>query len=77
MWDKGVDACLLILKFVTDWFVTNKVPTKLDDLVLSNGESTDKDFDNNTFVSDNMDLNTVDLIPIQVGGKMAPVSFSL
>ena len=77
MWDKGVDACLLILKFVTDWFVTNKVPTKLDDVVLSNGESTDKDFDNNTFVSDNMDLNTVDLIPIQVGGKMAPVSFSL
>ena len=77
MWDKGVDACLLILKFVTDWFVTNKVPTKIDDVVLSNGESTDKDFDNNTFVSDNMDLNTVDLIPIQVGGKMAPVSFSL
>ena len=77
MWDKGVDACLLILKFVTDWFVTNKVPTKLDDVVLSNGESTDKDFDNNTFVSDNMDLNTVDLIPIQVGRKMAPVSFSL
>ena len=53
------------------------MPTKLDDVVLSNGESTDKDFDNNTFVSDNMDLNTVDLIPIQVGGKMAPVSFSL
>ena len=66
-----------MLKFVTDWFVTNKVPTKFEDAVLSNDESTDKDFDNNTFGSDNMGLNTVDLNPIQVGGKMAPVSFSL
>ena len=36
--DKAVDSHLLALKFVPDWFVTNKMIKKLDNAVLSNDD---------------------------------------
>ena len=36
--DKAVDSYLLALKFVPDWFVTNKMIKKLDNAVLSNDD---------------------------------------
>ena len=74
MCDKGVDACLPKLKFLTDWFVTNKMLPKLDEVVLCNDESADKDFDNITFISDGMGLNVIDLSPIHDAGKKGPLS---
>ena len=36
MCDKAVDFYLIILKFVLDWFVTNKMPEKPDNSIFSN-----------------------------------------
>ena len=38
MCDKPVDAFLSTLKFVSDWFVTNKMLQKLDDGLFSNDD---------------------------------------
>ena len=40
--DKAVDVCISALKFIPDWFVTNKMLQKVDDAVFSND---DIDFD--------------------------------
>ena len=40
--DKTVDVCISALKFIPDWFVTNKMLQKVDDAVFSND---DIDFD--------------------------------
>ena len=47
MCDKTVDACLRALKLVPDWFVSNKMLEKLDDVVFSN--------DDIVFVNENSD----------------------
>ena len=36
--DKAVDAYLPTLKFVSDWFVTNEMLERLDDVVFSNDD---------------------------------------
>ena len=36
--DKAADACLLALSFVPDWFVTNKMNKKFNELVFSNDD---------------------------------------
>ena len=63
MCDKAVDACLPALKFVTDWFITNRILEKLDNVIFSNY---DKDIDDVNsdiiaFFSDGMVLATVNL----------------
>ena len=48
---KAVDTCLLALKSAADWFATDKIPKKLDD-VFSNDDITfvNTDSDNATFL---------------------------
>ena len=48
---KAVYTCLQALKFVADWFATDKMPKKLDD-VFSNDDITfvNTDSDNVTFL---------------------------
>ena len=58
MCDKTVDASLPELKFVPDWFVTNKMLEKLDYVVFSNNID---DIDFVTFFSEIMTLVTLDL----------------
>ena len=43
--DKAVDAFLPILKFVPDWFVTNKLLEKLDNVVSANDDMLVDDID--------------------------------
>ena len=66
--DKAVDTCLPTLKFVTLWFVTNKIIEKLDQVVFSN-DYIDLD-DINSYIfksfSDGMNLVTVDLYNINL-----------
>ena len=63
MCDKAVDAFLPKLKFVPDWFVTNKTLEKLDDVVAYNDDIDldDIDFGTITLFSDDMGLLTKDL----------------
>ena len=63
MYDKTVDVYLIILKFVPDMFVTNKMLEKLDKSLFSNGDIFFRDVDSNivTFQSHEMDFNTIDL----------------
>ena len=48
---KAVDTCLQALNFVADWFATDKMPKKLDD-VFSNDDITfvNTESDNVTFL---------------------------
>ena len=61
MCDKGVDSCLLALKFVPDWFVMNKMIEKLDSAVFFNDYiifgDLDSDFD--TFFSEDLGPHSV------------------
>ena len=61
MCDKAVDTCLLVLKFVPDWFVTNKMLEKNDVVFSTNDIDVDIDSNIATFLSDGMDLVTIDL----------------
>ena len=58
MWDKAIGFNLIILKFVSDWFVTNKMLEKLDDYLFCNDDIFFHDADSNiiTFLID--DINT-------------------
>ena len=47
MSDKAVDAYMLPLKFVSDWFVTNKMLEKLDGAVFSTDDIVFPDIDPN------------------------------
>ena len=57
MCDEAIDTSLLALKFVPDWFVTNKMLEKLD-VVFSND---DMDLDDKNFSSDGIGIVTIDL----------------
>ena len=61
--DKAVDALLPALKFVPDYFVTNKLLEKLANVVLSNDDIffVDVDSDVVTFFNDDMAHNTINL----------------
>ena len=63
MRDKAVDANLPTLKFVPDWFVTNKILEKLDDVAVCNDDIDLVDIDSRIvkFFSDDMGLLTKDL----------------
>ena len=60
--NKAVAACLSALKFVHNWFVTNEVLEKLDNVVFSNDDIYLDDIDSDivTFFSDGMGLVTID-----------------
>ena len=64
-----VNTSLSILKFVSDFFVTNKMFGKLDDVVFSNYDTVfvNSDYDNVTLFGDNMDLAIVDLKNVVLG----------
>ena len=47
MSDKAVDTYMLALKFVSDWFVTNKMLEKLDGAVFSTDDIVFPDIDPN------------------------------
>ena len=66
--DKAVDAYLLTLKFVPDWFDTKKMLEKLDNSAFSNGDRFFHDVDSSfiTFLSDDMGFNTIDLNSINL-----------
>ena len=38
MCDKAVDDCLEALKFISDWFVTSKMPEKFDNALHANDD---------------------------------------
>ena len=63
MCDKTVDAFMSALKFVPDWFVTNKVIEKLDNAVFSNDDIVSGELDSEivTFFSNNVGLNIINL----------------
>ena len=56
MCDEAIDAFLQALKFVPDWFVTNEMLQKLDN-VFSND---DMDLDDIDFFSDGVSIVTID-----------------
>ena len=56
MCDEAIDAFLRALKFVPEWFVTNEMLEKLDN-VFSND---DMDLDDIDFFSDGMGIVTID-----------------
>ena len=60
---KAADFCLITLKIVPDWLVTNKMLEKLGVSIFSNDDIFfhDADFNNNTFLSDDVGFNTIDL----------------
>ena len=68
MCHKAPDNFLPTLKFVPDWFVTKKMPEKLDNVVLSNdyADLDDMDSDIVKFFTDDMDLVTIDLTYINL-----------
>ena len=61
--DKAVDFYLITLKFIADWFVTNKMLEKLDNSWFSNSDTFFHDVDSNiiTFLTDDMGFNIVDV----------------
>ena len=69
MCKNAVNASLSTLKFVSDFFVTNKMFGKLDDVVFSNYDTAfvNSDYDNVTLFDDNMDLANVDLKIVVLG----------
>ena len=62
MCDKVVDFNLITSKFVSDWFVINNMLEKLDNYLFSNDHIFFHDADSNimTFLTDDMDFNTID-----------------
>ena len=63
MCDKAVDFFLITIKFVPDWFVTNKMLEKLDKSAISNGDIFSHDVDSNiiTFLSNDMGFPSIEL----------------
>ena len=61
MYHKAVDVFLTTLKFVPDWFVTNKMLEKLGDVVFSKDDIVFvyENSDNVTFFSDDVGLNNM------------------
>ena len=61
MHHKAVDVFLTTLKFVPDWFVTNKMLEKLGDVVFSKDDIVFvyENSDNVTFFSDDVGLNNM------------------
>ena len=59
--DKSADSYLLPLRFILDWFVTNKIIEKLDSAVFSGNyiAFADLDFDFVTFLSRDIGLNII------------------
>ena len=68
MCDKAVDAFLSMLKFGPDWFVTNKMVKRLDDVVFSNDDIVliNADSDDVTFFSDDMGLVNTDFYNVSL-----------
>ena len=65
MCDEAVDAFLVTLRFVSNWFVTKKMLQKLDNAVLFNDDidlNNTMDSDIATVISDVTTLNTILLI---------------
>ena len=65
MCDEAVDAFLVTLRFVPNWFVTKKMLQKLDNAVLFNDDidlNNTMDSDIATVISDVTTLNTILLI---------------
>ena len=58
-----LDTCMSALKFVPDWLVTSKMLEILDNIVFSNDDINLNylDCDIVTFLSDDMDVNTIGL----------------
>ena len=68
MCNKAVDNCLAALKFVPDWFVTNKLIKKLSTALYADENKLyfNEDSDNVTFICNetgifNLDLNNINL----------------
>ena len=63
IYNKAADTCLLALKFISDWFVTNKIFEKLDNVIFSDDykDLDDVDSDIVTSFSDGMSLVIIDL----------------
>ena len=67
--DQATDAFLPTLEFIpADWFATNEMLEKLNNVALSNDDIDleDRNSDIVTFFSDSMDLNTTDLTTINL-----------
>ena len=67
--DQATDAFLPTLQFIpADWFATNEMLEKLNNVALSNDDIDLEDRNSNivTFFSDSMDLNTTDLTTINL-----------
>ena len=62
MCDCVVDNFVVTLKFVADWFVTNKMIEKLDNSVFSNADIFFRDVDSNisTLFRNDVGFNTID-----------------
>ena len=71
MCNKAVDAFLLTLKFYPDWFNTNKILEKINNLLFSNDDVDLGDIDSDivTFFSHDMGLVTTDLNNINHDSK--------
>ena len=68
MCDKALHFYWITLKFVPDWFVTNKMLEKFDNLICSNGDIFFHDVHSNiiTFFNNDMVFNTIDLNSIKL-----------
>ena len=65
---KTVNAFLVTLQFVPDWFVASKVNKKIDDDLFSNDDIifVNEDFNYVTFLSDEMGILSVDIDDINL-----------
>ena len=61
--DEAVDGCLAALKFIPDWFVTNKMLQKSDNALFANGDILfyNEDFDKVTIIFNERHILAVDL----------------
>ena len=68
MSNTAVDDFLPTLKFVPDWFVTNKMPERVHDTLLANDDILffDEDFSNITFFGDEIGIFSVDLYELHI-----------
>ena len=68
MCDEAFDDYLATLKFIPDWFVTNKILEKFHDALLTNDDILffDEDFSKDTFYANNMGILGVDLHKINL-----------
>ena len=68
MCDEAFDDYLAALKFIPDWFVTNKILEKFHDALLTNDDILffDEDFSKDIFYANNMGILGVDLHKINL-----------